>query len=163
MQEMQRTQCRGDRPVLLRIREKAGFTLLELILVMILVSVVLGFSVLIVLGTTLPSARFSAASRDVSAAIREARSLARVNGTRQVVSIDLDMGIYGIEGRRTRALPADTGILIQDPFEGNIRRGKHRIVFDSSGNAQNRTIVLWRGGKTVNIRTDPVVGAVIIK
>jgi prepilin-type N-terminal cleavage/methylation domain-containing protein len=163
MQNTQGTPVKTHKPILQRIRGKEGFTLLELILVMMLVAVVLGFTSFIALGTLLPSARFSTTARDVSATIREARSLARVSGDRQVVNIDLDTGMYGIDGRKTRAIPRDTGILIRDPFEGEVRRGKQRIAFNPSGNAENRTIVLWRGRKTVSIQTDPVVGAVLIK
>jgi prepilin-type N-terminal cleavage/methylation domain-containing protein len=145
------------------IRGQRGFTLLELILVLTLVVMVLGFSSFIVLGTTLSSARLSSTARDLSATIREARLLARVNGDQQIVSIDLDTGKYGIEGRKTRIVPRDTGILIRDPFAGEILRGQYRMVFNASRGTDSGTVVLWSGKKTLVIQTDPIVGSVVIK
>jgi prepilin-type N-terminal cleavage/methylation domain-containing protein len=146
-----------------QIRRQEGFTLLELILVLLLIGLILGFSTFIVLGTTLPSARFSATARDLSTTIREARSLARVSGDKQTVIIDLDTGTYGIEGRKTRVIPADTGILIRDPFAGDIRNGQYRIAVHASGAPESGIIVLRSGKKTASIQTDPIVGSVTIK
>lgn len=136
---------------------------MELIIVLTLVSVVLGLSSFIVLGTSLSSARLGATARDLSSTIREARTLARISGDRQVVRIDLDAGMYGIEGRRTRAVPRDTGILVRDPYTGDVRHGMYRIAFNPSGSSESGTIVLWSGKKTLVIQTDPIVGAVVIK
>lgn len=146
-----------------RISRQGGFTLLELILVLTLVVVVLGFSSFIVLGTTLSSARLSATARELSAAIREARTLARLNGERRTLIINLDARTYGIENRKTRAVPADTGILIRDPFAGEIRRGEYRISFNPSGASESGPIVLWSGKKSVSIQTDPIVGSVAVR
>lgn len=146
-----------------RLFGQGGFTLLELLLVLLLVGLILAFSTFIVLGTTLPSARFNATARDLSATIREARSLARISGDRQIVKLDLDAGTYGIEGRKTRTISGETGVLILDPFAGEIRNGQYRIVVHASGAAESGTIVLRSGKKTASIRTDPVVGAVTIK
>jgi prepilin-type N-terminal cleavage/methylation domain-containing protein len=146
-----------------QIWRQGGFTLLELILVLLLIGIILGLSSFIVLGTTLPSARFSATARDLSATIREARSLARVSGDKQTVVINLDAGTYGIEGRKTRGIPGDTGILIRDPFAGDIRNGQYRIVVHASGAAEGGTIILRSGKKTASIQTDPIVGSVTIK
>lgn len=144
-------------------RGQGGFTLLELLLVLLLIGLILGFSTFLVLGTTLPSARFSATVRDLSATIREARTLARISGDSQVVSLDLDAGTFGIEGRKTRPISRDTGVLIRDPFAGEIRNGQYRIVVHASGAAGSGMIVLWSGKKTASIQTDPIVGAVTIK
>jgi hypothetical protein len=79
------------------------------------------------------------------------------------VIIDLDTGSYGIEGRKTRVIPGDTGILIRDSFAGDIRNGQYRIVVHASGAPESGIIVLQSGKKTASIQTDPIVGAVTIK
>jgi prepilin-type N-terminal cleavage/methylation domain-containing protein len=145
------------------IHRQGGFTLLELILVLLLIGIILGFSTFIVLGTTLPSARFSSTARDLSTTIREARSLARVSGDRQTVIIDLDTRTYGIEGRKTRGIPGDTGILIRDPFAWEIRNGQYRIAVNASGAPESGIIILRSGKRTASIQTDPIVGSVTIK
>ncbi len=145
------------------LRRQGGFTLLELLLVLTLVAIVVALSSFLVIGQTLPSARFNATARELSAALREARTLARVNGERQTIVVNLDARTYGIEGRKTRAIPENTGILIRDAFAGEIRRGEYRIFFNPAGASESGTIVLWTAKKSVSIQTDPIVGSVTFR
>ena len=101
-----------------QIRRQKGFTLLELILVLLLIGLILGFSTFIVLGTTLPSARFSATARDLSTTIREARSLARVSGDKQTVIIDLDTGDLRDRGPQDKGDPRGHGHFDPRPLRG---------------------------------------------
>ncbi len=139
--------------------DQRGFTLLELTLVLLLAGMILGLSTFMVLGRALPTARLNATAREISATLREARLLANVTGERQTVGIDLDARTYGIAGRRTRSIPRDTGILVRDPFIGEVRHGVYQFA---SGSNAGGSIVLWSGRKSAVIRTDPVVGAVTI-
>ncbi len=140
-----------------------GFTLLELILVLTLAGLVLGLSSFLVVGQALPSARFNATIRELSAALREARTLARVNGEKQTLVINLDTRTFGIEGRKARAVPENTGILIRDPIAGEIRRGEYRIFFTPSGASESGTIVMWTNKRSVSIQADPIVGSVAFR
>ena len=137
-----------------------GFTLLEMILVLLLAGIILGLSSFIIFGQTLPSARLNATARELSAVMREARLLAKVTGERQTVGINLDMRTYGIVGRGTRSIPANTGIVVRDPFQGEIRRGVYQFAWP--GDTEGGSIVLWSGKKSAMIQTDPVIGAVTV-
>ena len=53
------------------LRRQGGFTLLELLLVLTLAAIVVGLSSFLVIGQTLPSARFNATVRELSAALRD--------------------------------------------------------------------------------------------
>ena len=141
-----------------------GFTLLELMLVLLLTAMILGLSSFMILGRTLPSARFNATVRDLSTTLREARSLAQLSGDKQVVSINLDARAYGVIGRKTRSIPENTGILIRDPFAGELRHGEYQFIFTPAGKcAESGMIILWSSKKSIIIRTDPIVGAVAVK
>jgi general secretion pathway protein H len=144
------------------LRNRTGFTLLELLIVLFLVTLVLGLSG-VFFANTLSSAKLNAAARDVSATVRHARALARINGESQVVSIDLDSRHYGIEGRTIKDIPPDVGIKVMDPFSGDIYQGQYNIVAYNTGAVNGCTVVLWNKKRTVSIQTDPVVGAVVIK
>ena len=140
----------------------AGFTLLELTVVLFLIALILGLSSLFFAGS-LPSARLSAVSRELSATIRQARSFAQSEGTAQTVLLNFDALSYGIEGRHPRSLPRGVGIRVVDPLHGPIQSGTYRILFDATGGIEGATIEVWNNKKLVRIETDPIVGTVTIK
>jgi general secretion pathway protein H len=141
---------------------KNGFTLLEIIIVLSLITLILGLSTIFFAGF-LPSAKLDAVVRDLSGMIRHARSLARMNMARQTVVIDLDNRTYGIEGQGVKALPPDALIRVIDPFSGEIRQGKYPIAFNPAGGMRGGTIILSRGKKTIMIQMDPITGATTLR
>lgn len=141
---------------------KAGFTLLELIIVIFLITLMLGLSG-VFFANTLPAGRFNAAIREIASTIRQARHLAQINGEKQVLTIDIDSRRYRIEGRSEKNLPAGIAIRITDPYAGEIVNGKYRMVFYPAGSADGGTVVISNNSKTARINIDPVAGAVIIK
>ncbi len=143
-------------------RKDLGFTLLELIIVLFLMTLILGMATLF-FANVLPSNRLNATVRSVSATIREARSLARIDGENQVVTIDFDSKKYGIEGRGSRDIPDDIYIKVLDPVAGEVQQGKYQFIFHPSGGIEGGTIVLWNAKKVVTIQPDPVAGSVVIK
>jgi general secretion pathway protein H len=141
---------------------KDGFTLLELMVVMLLMTLVIGIST-IFFASTLTSSKFNTTVRDLSTTIRHARSLAQIHGERKAVTIDLDSKTYWIDGKKVREIPSDVQIKIIDPVYGEIFEGKYQIVSNAMGGIQGGTIVLWNDKKTVNIQPDPIVGSVVVK
>ncbi len=156
-----RHNVRSQRPE--QIRAEAGFTLLELIIVLFLISLVLalgaGFFV-----NSLPGAKLSATTREISAVIRQAKSLAQNRGESVALIFDLDRKQYGIENGQMRNMPPDLSILINDPDKGEQSVGKYSILFQATGGAQGvGAIVLSSRRKTVRIEMDPVVGSVVVR
>ncbi len=139
-----------------------GFTLLELVIVLFLITLILGLSA-VFFANTLPSARLNATAREMSATVRLARSLARIHGATQTMTIDLDAKDYGIEGRPSKTIPPDLTIKIIDPFTEEVTNGKYRFVFRSIGGAEGGTIVLSNSKRSVSIQMDPIIGVVVIK
>jgi general secretion pathway protein H len=137
-----------------------GFTLLEIIIVLFLVTLIMGLSA-VFFSNFLPSVKFNAAGREMSAMIRHARSLARMNTESQTFVIDLDNKTYGIEGLATKHIPQDALIKIIDPFSGEILQGKYSIVFNPAGSMGGGTIILSIRKKTLRIDIDPIMGAVL--
>jgi general secretion pathway protein H len=143
-------------------KRENGFILLELIIVLFLMTIILGLSTLL-FTNLLPSQKLNATAREVSATIREARSLAQLHGERQFITLDLDAKQYGIAGRGARTVPENISLKIIDPFAGEILEGKYQMIFHTSGGIEGGTIVLWNAKKTIEIQTDPIVGSVIVK
>lgn len=141
---------------------KAGFTLLEIVIVLVLATFIAALSTVSFMDM-LPSAKLAATARDISATIRYARSLAQINGEAQAVMIDLDSRNYSLAGHGTKLIPSEVFMKVTDPFAGDVYQGRYTIVAYTSGAVSGCTIVLWNRKKTLSIQTDPVVGAVIIK
>ena len=137
---------------------RAGFTLLELVVVLFFITVITGLSTVFFSGS-LPSVRIMSTAREMSATMKHAQSLARINNEKQIITIDLDTKRYGIEGYATREIPRDTQIKILDPFSGEILKGKYRLVFPVMGNAGGGVVVLWNNRKKLSIWTDPIAGS----
>ena len=142
--------------------KKNGFTLLEIIIVLSLVTLILGLSTVFFAGF-LPSAKLDAAGRDLSGMIRHARSLARLNNESRTFVIDLDNKTYGIEGLATKPFPPEARVRVIDPVSGEIVGGKYPIVFTPTEGTSGGTIILSWGKKTIRIELDPIVGAVLLK
>ncbi len=140
----------------------AGFTLIELTVVLFLMALVLSLSA-VYFGNSLPSAKLTATGREISATIRQARSLAQLNGTSQAVLVNLDTRRYGIEGRSSRSVPPEIGIRVTDPLLGEVQGGTYRILFEATGGVEGAMIDLWNKKRMMRIVTDPIVGTVTLK
>ena len=145
-----------------RMKNRNGFTLLEIILVLFLMAFILGLST-IFFANTLPSSRLHATAREISATIRHARHLALINGDKQTMTINLDSRNYGIEGIAHKNIPTGITLKVTDPLLGEIRKGEYLFIFHATGAMEGGTIVLSTEKKTVSIQLDPVVGSVVIK
>jgi general secretion pathway protein H len=139
-----------------------GFVLLELIIVLVLISVIVGLAT-VFFANTLPSHKFNATVRNISTTIRQARSLAGIHDETQTVTIDLDSKTYNLEGHASKDIPPDISIKIIDPISGEIYNGKYNFVLYPTGNIEGGTIVLWTAKRSASIQMDPVVGTVVIK
>jgi len=143
-------------------RITGGFTLIELMIVIFLITLVLGLST-VFFAKTLFSSRLTATARDLSATIRYARSLAEASGERQVVTIDLDSKSYGIAGRGSKIIPPDIAIKVVDPLSGEVPGGKFNITVNGIGGIDGGKVILTYGKRSVSIETDPIVGTVMIQ
>ena len=141
-------------------RTDKGFTLLEIIIVLFLVTLMTGLSAVFI-SNFLPSVKFNAAGREMSAMIRHARSLARMTMESQTFVIDLDNKTYGIEGSATKNIPQESLIKVVDPFSGEIIHGRYSIAFNPTGNMEGGTIILSARKKVLRIDMDPIMGAVL--
>lgn len=139
----------------------AGFTLLELLIVLALVTLIVGIATVFFVNT-LPASKLNATARDISSTIRNARILAQINQEQQVMTIDLDSNRYGIEGRGDKTIPPGIHIKVIDPFSGEIRNGAYHMRFHAYGTGGG-TVVVWNDKRSVSIQVDPITGPVVTK
>ena len=143
-------------------KKNSGFTLLELIIVLFLISLITGM-VGVFFANTLPSNKFNATVREIVASIRYARSLAQSNGENETITIDLDSKKYALLGRGEKTIPPQINIKVVDPLSGDITTGQYQMLFPAFGGAEGGTIVLWDKKRVASISLDPVVGSVVAK
>jgi prepilin-type N-terminal cleavage/methylation domain-containing protein len=140
----------------------SGFTLLELIVVLFLISLISGISVVLFTGT-LSSGKLDATARSLVAAMKHARGQSAMSGEPHAVFIDLDTGFYGIEGTGGRPFPRGITVSFTDPLSGIQTSGKHLIAYDPVGGIQGGTVLLATPKRSVAVRPDPIVAAVAEK
>ena len=140
-------------------KNSKGFTLMELMIVVFLITIILGLSAFFFTGF-LPGSEFNATGREISAMIHRTRSLARMNMESHTFTIDLDNRSYGMEGAPPRTIPPGISIKIMDPFSGEVIHGQYSIVFSPGGTMAGGTIILFQRGKTLRIELDPITGAI---
>jgi prepilin-type N-terminal cleavage/methylation domain-containing protein len=143
-------------------KNKNGFTLIELTIVLFLGTLLLGLTTLF-FAQTLASGRLTATARELSATIRKARSLARVSDTRQVLTFDLDGREYGLSGHPSKKVPAQLTLKVVDPYQGEISSGKYQMVVEGHRGLEGGAFYLSSKKRTIQVQLDPIVGSVVIR
>jgi prepilin-type N-terminal cleavage/methylation domain-containing protein len=145
----------------MKMNDNKGFTLLEMILVIFLITLIVGISA-VVFSRSLPSQKVDATAREIMAIFRQARSNAITGGKWQILTVEIEGKTFGIEeGGVTHTIPENVSIRVIDPLYGEVVVGGYRFVFAPSGVTEGGTIVLSAGKKVVTLEIDPIVGAVI--
>jgi type II secretory pathway pseudopilin PulG len=144
------------------IKNPSGFTLLELIIVLLLSLLILGV-VSVSLAGLISSTRLQGLAREFQASLRQARDLAAIHGEEQEWWVDLESGAYGIEGRSPRKIPPQVGLSIVDPAGEEIRSGRYRLHFEPNWGTPGVRFRLSDKKRAVDIALDPVVGAALSK
>lgn len=148
--------------VLFKKKNKSGFMLIELIIVVFLIILILGLST-VFFANFLPSAKFNSTIREIAANIRYAKTFAKIKGQNQLFFIDFDSRQYGVEGVISKDVPSGINVKAVSPFYGEIFKGRYQVVMFAGGGLEGGTIVLSDGRKTAMIHLDPVVGSIVVK
>ena len=139
-----------------------GFTLIEILVVMVLMALILGISV-VLLANTLSGAKQKTAAREIVATLKYAKHLAAAGNKGQIVQFDLDVGSYGIKGRRTMMIPEKTKLTIyeSDINADPITKGQYSISYDSVDSGHWVRISLATRDRIIQIKADPIQTAFI--
>lgn len=135
---------------------------MEIMIVLFLGTLILGLTTLY-FGQTLGAGRLQATARELSATIRQARALAKINDTRQVVTFDLDGREYGIQGYQTRKIPSQIGLTVMDPYQGEIQHGKYQFVLEPNRGVEGGRFQLSSKKRKIIVELDPIVGSVVLR
>jgi len=139
-----------------------GFTLIEIMIVLVLMSLILGIST-VFFANIMPAAKQKAAAREIVSTLRYAKKLAAIRNERQILQFDLDTGRYGIKGRGMKMIPEETALKIyeSDINADPITKGQYNITFDSTDGGHWDKISLVRRNRIIQIASDPILTAFI--
>ena len=133
-------------------RLSRGFTLVELMAVILLLAIALT-AVTFSFSKSLKSARITAASRDLVAALRYTRGQAIVKGQQEVLVLNLDDNSYTAPGKGAHKLPEDMHMLLttaeQEVTGGNA--GGIRFFADGSSTGGHISVLQDRREWRINV------------
>jgi len=144
-----------------RERER-GFSLLELLVALVIIGLSMSL-VLPVFVRGLSSVRLKTASREVSATLRYARSLAVSMGKEQIMNLDIDTGKYWLnqDTVNIRKLPPEVRFRSLTIQGREIVVGRAGIIFYPNGNSSGGFISITAGqNRNCQIRTRLITGVV---
>jgi type II secretion system protein H len=137
---------------------RAGFTFVELIVVMVILAVVAAL-VAPSFSRTIASARLRSAASDVRTSLARGRALAVAAAKERTVAFDLSRGEFGVDNEAVRLLPETIRLGAVLPGEERQERGSVRVRFFPDGSGEEAEIsVTAEDGGTLRVTVDPLTG-----
>ncbi|HUZ75083.1 MAG TPA: GspH/FimT family pseudopilin [Stellaceae bacterium] len=139
-----------------------GFTLIEVLLVLVIMALVMAATLPPLMGSG-GAAEMRAASLEIAAALRQARSLAITRARPQVFTIDTASGAYLAGGARmTGRLPGDVHAVLITTTDERDNGTTGNIRFFPDGSATGGGIRLIQGNRRTDVMVDWLTGRVSI-
>ena len=133
-----------------------GFTLLELIVVPVLMTLIAGLA-LALFSKRSSSGALDASARELVAVMKRARSASIVTGEMQSVIIDLDSSRFGLEGKGSKAFGRDIAVSVILPPAEEKKEGRYLFSFSPAAGFEEKTILLSTPSRSLLIHIDPLL------
>lgn len=140
----------------------AGFTLFELLAVILLIGIAAA-AVSVSVSQGLASARVSAASGELAAALRATRAQAIVKGQEQHFDVDIRDGSYRAANGRQVMLPKGMKLSITSAREDQVNASTGRIRFFPDGSSTGGHVTLQQGQRRWQVNVAWLTGAVSVE
>ncbi len=140
-------------------RTQRGFTLIEIIAVMVLLTIV-ATVVAMSFSKSMSSAKIEAASRDLVAALRYTRGQAIVRGTQAALDIDLEHNTYQAPGKAIVQMPKDMRLQLVTAEIEQTGSTSGRIRFFADGASTGGHITVFMGQRRWQINVSWLTGQV---
>jgi len=136
----------------MRRAQEGGFTLIELVAVVVLLGIVLSV-VSLTFSKSLGSAQVEAASRDLVAALRYTRGQAIVHGAQAALDIDMANNTYQAPGKPMVRLPREMrmSLLTAETEQTSTTSGRIRFFADGASTGGHISIYLGQREWRINV------------
>lgn len=151
----------GRRPG--RGRGRRGFTLLELMVVLVILALAVGLTPPL-FRAAVPSARLKAAAQDLAGSLRLVRNLAVSRGEAAQLALDPESRTYRFAAaRRPRTLPAGVEVRAEPASRRSSDPAPLVFTFFADGSSLGGAARLSAGKQAYLVEVDPVRGSVSIR
>ncbi len=140
---------------------KRGFTLLELLVVMLIVSLLVALVPPLFSGAV-PGAKLKAAVRDLAVTLRLARNQSITRDVEMQVHLNLESPAYAIGTQAPRSLPAGVELKVASSEQSAVATTRHVVRFFSDGSSSGTLITLSRGKRSYDLHVGWLTGRVTI-
>jgi len=144
-------------------RRPAGFTLIELMVVLMVMGVVAAMVVPMMLGTGVSTTALRSAAREVAAGLRLARSEAVAHRRETVLTLDLaDRSFMVDRDPRRHALPHELELKLYTAQRDLVSESVGAVRFFPDGGSTGGRVTLASGDRKFDVDIDWLTGRVVI-
>ena len=144
-------------------QRRRGFTLLELLMVLLIVSLLVGLVPPLFSGAV-PGAQLKAAVRDLAVALRLARNQSITRNAETQVHLNLESPAYSIDSQTPHALPAGIDMEVASATGQRLTQRKQYVVhFFSDGSSSGTLITLTSGKHGYRLHVGWLTGRITIE
>lgn len=155
--------------VVKQLKHEKGFTLLELMIVLVIVTCAVGL-VGVNFASRLASSNLRSAARQFSATVKYAKSYAQLKDKEQTIVVDLDEQKYWLKGNKKKSAQMqkeDVRMIVGLPGGGEEfhEEGKWEIHFFAEGGISSdiEAVVLSNKRLSFRIELDPIIGSSVVQ
>lgn len=146
----------------LALRSVAGFTLLELLVVLALMAMIYGLAAPMI-SAGMPGTELKGATRQLAAGLRKARSLAVTQKQEAVLTLDVEQRRFTLTGdKREYALPTKLELSLYTAQSELLRDKVGAIRFYPDGSSTGGRITVAFGERKFHVNVDWLTGQVAI-
>jgi len=144
-----------------RLSRSRGFTLIEMIAVVVLIAIILTV-VSVSFSKSLTTAKVRAASRDLVAALRYTRGQAIVKGEQKVLMLDLEHNSYQAPNRGSVELPKDMKLQLTTAEQELTGENAGGIRFFPDGSSTGGNVAVLMGERVWRINVAWLTGEITL-
>ena len=144
------------------IKTMRGFTLMEILVVMVIAGLMIALVPPLFSGAV-SGTKLKGSVRDLAVVLRETRSQAIITNSEQIVRLDLETPRYRVGSAEPRAFPEDVAIAVELVSGARVAEtAQHVLRFFPDGSSSGELITLSGGNRAYYLQLNWLTGSITI-